>query len=197
MGSLLRVNNVQGTPFINIGGTGTNVISLHGKRKSGSNAANGLQVGQARVYSYAVTDASYSGASTEFDLHLYDIQTFTILKCGAFSGSQVVTGARIRGLSSGAIGYAAKNAGSTGSNEIALSQTTGTFIKGEQIIINEKQTDQFISVKDIVAFTIDDVKMVFQDADGLDASLPSDFSADTVLYDRVSVSYTHLTLPTK
>ena len=80
MGSLLRVNNVQGTPFINIGGTGTNVISLHGKRKSGSNAANGLQVGQARVYSYAVTDASYSGASTEFDLHLYDIQTFTILK---------------------------------------------------------------------------------------------------------------------
>ena len=185
MGSLLRVNNVQGTPFINIGGTGTNVISLHGKRKSGSNAANGLQVGQARVYSYAVTDASYSGASTQFDLHLYDIQTFTILKCGAFSGSQVVTGARIRGLSSGAIGYAAKNAGSTGSNEIALSQTTGTFIKGEQIIINEKQTDQFISVKDIVAFTIDDVKMVFQDADGLDASLPSDFSADTVLYDRV------------
>ena len=121
----------------------------------------------------------------EFDLHLYDIQTFTILKCGAFSGSQVVTGARIRGLSSGAIGYAAKNAGSTGSNEIALSQTTGTFIKGEQIIINEKQTDQFISIKDILAFTIDDVKMVFQDADGLDASLPSDFSADTVLYDRV------------
>ena len=32
----------------------------------------------------------------------------------------------------------AKNAGSTGANEIAVSETTGTFIKGEQLIINER-----------------------------------------------------------
>ena len=43
--------------------------------------AQGQQVGEARVYSFGLSDASYSGATTPWDLHLYDIQTFTILKC--------------------------------------------------------------------------------------------------------------------
>ena len=40
----------------------------------------GIKIGKARVYSYGASDAPYTGGSTEFDLHLYDIQTFTILK---------------------------------------------------------------------------------------------------------------------
>ena len=93
---------------------------------------------------------------------------------------------KIRGLSSGAEGFAAKNGGVTGDNEIVVSQTTGTFIKGEQLVINERISGRDKpSVKEIVAFTIDDVKSIFQDADGINAGLLSDFSADTVLYDRV------------
>ena len=62
----------------------------------------------------------------------------------------------------------AKNAGSTGENEIAVSQTTGTFIKGEQLVINERTVvAKTINLKDIVAYTVDDIKSVFQDSDGL------------------------------
>ena len=83
MGSLLRVNNVQGTPFINIGGGTANIIRLSKSRKvSGSNSPtineeiSSSRIGEARVYSYNVTDASYGDSNTQFDLYLYDIQTF-------------------------------------------------------------------------------------------------------------------------
>ena len=114
MGSLIRVNNVQGTPLINIGGGTANVIRLSKSRKvSGSNspAINeeiaSSRIGEARVYSYNVTDASYSGSNTQFDLYLYDIQTFTILKCNTFTNGDVIKGSRVRGKASGAIGFAA------------------------------------------------------------------------------------------
>ena len=217
MGSMLRVNNVQGTPFINIGGGTANVITLSKSRKvSGSNSpvinalVAGSTIGEARVYSYNVTDASYSASTTQFDLYLYDIQTFTILKCNAFTNGDVIKGSRVRGKASGAEGYAALDAGSTGVNEIAVSQTTGTFIKGEQLIINERSVVADVSVKDIVAYTVEDIKSVFQDSDALNSSLLSNFSADSVLYEKTlqgfsvtdqlnitantatAVSYTHL-----
>ena len=186
MGSLIRVNNAQGAPVVSIGGTTGNIIQLQGKRKAGSNAAVLPQVGEARVYFYSLTDDTYKDAASSFDLYLYDIQTFTVLKCTAFTASGVVKGMKIRGLSSGAEGFAAKNGGSTGSNEIVVSQTTGTFIAGEQLVINERLSGyEKPSIKEIVTYTIDDVKSVFQDANGIDAGLLSDFSADTVLYDRV------------
>ena len=186
MGSLIRVNNAQGVPVVSIGGTSGNTIQLHGDRKGGSNTFSGPQVGEARVYYYSLTDDTYKNASSSFDLYLYDIQTFTVLKCSAFTASSVVKGFKIRGLSSGAEGFAAKNGGVTGSNEIVVSQTTGTFIVGEQLVINERLSGyEKPSIKEIVAYTIDDIKSVFQDSNGIDAGMLSDFSADTVLYDRV------------
>ena len=138
MGSLLRVNNAQGTPFINIGGTNANTIQLFNGRKGSTNAGGGINIGDARVYSYAVTDASYSDATTSFDLYLYDVQTYTILKTTSFTGSFIV-GTKVRGLASGAEGYLAKASGSTGVHELAVSETTGVFIKGEQLIFNESE----------------------------------------------------------
>ena len=113
MGSNIRVNNVQGTPFINIGGDSTNVIGLFSRRKDGTNAAQGAKVGKARVYNFNVSDSSYTGPSTEYNLYLYDIQTYTILKVTNFD-STLVKGTRIRGLSSGAIGYLAESPAATG-----------------------------------------------------------------------------------
>ena len=184
MGSLIKVNNVNGAPTISLGGNNTNVVQLRSQRVgSNKTSAEGIQCGEARVYSFGLSDASYSGATTPWDLHLYDVQTFTILKCSPFTTSLIPTGTKIRGLASGAIGYAAKNAGTTGLNEVALSQTTGTFIKGEQIIINERIVNDNISIKEILAFTIDDVKSIYQDTFGTTGI--STFNADTVLYDRV------------
>ena len=65
------------------------------------------------------------------------------------------------------------DAGSTGANEIAVSETTGTFIKGEQLVINERSVIADVSIKDIVAYTVDDIKSVFQDSDTLNAELLS------------------------
>ena len=167
MGSMLRVNNAQGTPFVNIGGTSANVIKLSKSRKiSGSNSPiinaeiSGSTIGEARVYSYSVTDASYSDSNTQFDLYLYDIQTFTVLKCSSFPQASIIQGSRVRGKASGAIGYLALDADSTGANEIAVSETTGTFIKGEQLIINERSVVADVSIKDIVAYTVDDLSLI-------------------------------------
>ena len=191
MGSLLRVNNVQGTPLIKLGGATAgangNVIKLFNQRKNGGSASlsasSGLEIGQARIYSYQTSDAPYTGDTTEFDLYLYDIQTYTILTLGSIPNSLPV-GTRVRGLSSGSIGFLAKASDSTGANEIALLQTTGAFIQGEQLILNEKD-DTKLSIQTVLQYTVDDIKSVFQDSDSLDSDLQSNFSADSVLYDRV------------
>ena len=79
MGSVIKVNNVTGTPFINIGGSTTNVVELRNMRRGTTSAASGFHIGQARVYSFNASDAPYSGASTSFDLSLYDIQTLSLI----------------------------------------------------------------------------------------------------------------------
>jgi len=180
MGSLIKVNNVTGAPKISLGGDETNVVQLRNQRVgTNKSSAQGLQVGEARVYSFGLADASYSGATTPWDLHLYDIQTFTILKCTDINIS-LIQGEKVRGLASGAIGYLAKNRDATGVNEICLSQTTGKFIDGEEIIFNERPSVARTSIKKVITFTIDDVKSIFQNVSGYPT-----FNADTVLYDRV------------
>ena len=187
LGNNLKVNNAFGSPYISLGGTNNNTIDLYNQRgTTGSSASNrGVRIGKARIYSYGVSDAPYTGATTEFDLHLYDVQTFTILRCAAFVDSEVPEGSRVRGLTSGAIGYAALDAGSTGLDEIALSQTTGVFAEGEQLIINERSSRSSgnLSVKEVIAYTVDDIKSVFQAKPV--TNLQSNFSADAVLYDRI------------
>ena len=71
---------------------------------------------------------------------MYDIQTYTTLKITNIVSSQP-KGTRVRGLSSGAIGYLAEVSGTSAADEINLSSTTGTFIVGEKLIYNEKTTD--------------------------------------------------------
>ena len=97
------------------------------------------------VHSFAVAGAEYSGDSTKWDLHLYDIQTFTVLQIsntGTNIQTTVPESSRVRGLSSGAIGYV------SGHNpaELILSQTTGSFIQGEQLIFNEETKSSNSSV---------------------------------------------------
>ena len=82
MGQNLKVNNVFGTPYISLGGTNNNTIALYNQRSTNPNSTTdrGIKIGEARVYSYGASDASYTGGSTQFDLHLFDVQTYTILK---------------------------------------------------------------------------------------------------------------------
>ena len=184
MGSNLKVNNVAGTPFVSIGGNNTNTVGLFNQRKDGS-LTPGIKIGQARVYSFSPSDAPYTGASTEFDLHLYDIQTFTIIQCVG-TISTLTSGSRVRGKTSGAVAFLAENGGSTHAKEIVVGETTGEFIDGEQLIFNE-QSESLVSVVKINKYNVDDIKSVTQDVSTIAGSpaLASDFTADTVLYDKV------------
>ena len=192
VGSLIRVNNVYGTPYINIGtpasggATNTNIINLYNKRRDNTgnagtrNAGNGDLVGKARVYWFGVTDAKYKDAGTSFDLYLYDLQTFTNLTLGnTYNTTDVPDSSRVRGLSSGATGYIE----SRSTNTYTLSQTSGTFIRGEQVVINE-DSNTTSAIQTVEAFDTTDIKMVWQDCSSLNTALVTDFVADTVLYEQ-------------
>ena len=193
MGSLLRVNNVQGSPYINIGSAesgGANVIDLYSRRILTRSAQNqttdelGAKVGEARVYWFGLTDDSYNNGATQWDLYLYDIQTYTYLEIsnpGTITNTAPVS-SYIRGLSSGATGYVA----ATNANELVLSQTSGTFIQGEQLKFNEQDIASNSSVIKVTSYTTDDIKSVYQDAKTLSSNkLLTPFAADSVLYDRI------------
>ena len=202
MGSLLRVNNTYGTPYISLGGkvgaVGVgNTVTFYSRRK-GSNAAleprtdvGAAVVGQGRVYSYAPTDDTYKGATTEWDLFLYDVQTYTVLQIKSGQGGLTYqsetlapSGSRVRGMSSGAIGYVEDH---PNTNEINVIQTTGQFVDGETIVFNEKTSTVGVntstaSVEKVTTYTLDDIKSVHQPKDI--GALETAFSADSVLYPR-------------
>ena len=197
MGSLLKINNVAGVPYINIGdseaggtnSTNGNIISLYKERRNNTGITNiadaataGLstKIGEARVYWYGLADDTYKNAATEWDLYLYDIQTYTNLTlANTYNTGDVPDSSFVRGLSSGATGYISQRS----TNVYSLMQTSGTFLVGEQVIINEQVKYQ-TGITAIDVYTSEDIKAVFQDADALNTNLQTNFIADTVLYPK-------------
>lgn len=165
MGNYLRVNNVYGAPLLR------DTIELYNQRSS-SNSATGLKIGDARVYSFSLTDSQYSNNSTSWDLYLYDIQTYTEITLNETTNISI--GDYIRGNSSSASGYSANN---YSSNVIYIRQTSGSFTEGEKIYING--TDSISrTIKSVRVYSVSDVKSVYRASGG---GLDVQFSADTLL----------------
>mgnify|MGYP001294146206 CR=1 FL=1 len=178
-GNKFQLNNVNGTPKLGI--NIANTISLSNQRKTTANAIaiTGTEIGRAKVYAFENSDAAYTGASTKFDLYLYDVQTYTSLVLNtAVSSSELPDTAFVEGLSSGASGFA-RNAGGN-SASILLEDTSGTFIVGEQIRINGLTTVAR-SIKTVTAHRLEDIKSVYQNTNGSFAGFGFDFSGDLVL----------------
>jgi len=128
MGNILRVNNVKGIP------TQGSVIQLFDNFN-----ATGDIIGSARVYSFNLEDSSYKDATSIWDLRLFDIQTYTSVGLNTESSdTDIREGSYIKGKNSGASGYAVGAGGN--STIISLTQTSGTFAKGEQIEIDGVDT---------------------------------------------------------
>ena len=172
-GTRLRVNNVYGTPKLGTNIT-NNTVELHRSRNVSVGNSPGTKIGEARVYSFNLTDAKYSDATTEWDLYVFDLQTYTVLTID--SSLSQTAGDFVRGKSSGAIGYIA----TTGTTTVTLTQTSGTFVSGEQIIVNE-DPNQSKNITSLVTYGIEDIKSVYQDSTTVDSNLKVDFTADTVL----------------
>ena len=186
MGHLLRVNNVSGAPKEN------ETLDLYDQLGGG-----GTQIGAARVYTFNLTDAAYSGAATQWDLYLYDIQTYTnVIFNRSVTATEIPTSSFIKGKSSGASGFVVLGASASSLN---LSQTSGTFVTGEKLIINGIETA--LTIKSFVQNNINQLKSVKKTG----VSGFPDFSADAVLNPKkfsngiseINVASTTVTSPGK
>ena len=186
MGNLIKINNVSGTPAPGV--NTNNVIWLCSQRKGTSrpDIGVGTTIGKARVYSLGLSDSSYEGGASNWDLYLWDVQTFTKLELNqGASLAQVPVTSHIKGLSSGATGYVVEHT----SANFTLNQTSGQFQVGEQVAINGT-TELSRSIKTIHAWNTEDIHSVFQDAGALGvASLTKSFTADADLQSKIPTGF--------
>ena len=145
-------------------------------------SAPGTTIGEARVYSFGLTDAAYTGDASTWDLFLFDVQTYTQISVNlALSNAELPATSYVEGISSGAFGYAVSAGG--GGTDHMLVQTSGTFIRGEALRINGS-TILPRSVTAVKVFGTQDIKSVYQNtggSGGILATTTVDFAADTVL----------------
>ena len=180
MGNLLRINNITGSPKQN------QSLELHSVRRSSSgNPSSTTKIGDAKVYNFRLTDAAYSSATTNWDLYLYDIQTYTTLILNqALSTSQLPATSFIKGKSSGASGYAV-SAGD-GTTTVNLRQTSGSFVKGEQIIINGLELYPR-SIANITVYDSQDIRQVYQST--AVSGFTTAFMGDSVLGKQLPIGF--------
>ena len=164
MGHLLRVNNVSGAPKEN------DIVTLKTQFKADTSGQK--VIGQARVYTFNLTDSAYSNAETQWDLFLYDIQTYTTLTFNrSVTTAEIPQTSFIKGKSSGASGFVVSAANGT---SLDLYQTSGNFVEDEQLIVNG--VDVSLTVSSLKVYGIRDIKSVAQNASGYPV-----FQADSVL----------------
>ena len=183
LGTLFKLNNVHGSPEIGLNNTLANsIISLRSDRKSSGNNPTpaGGEIGRARTYAFELTDGSYSGLATKFDLYLYDIQLYTNLTFNvALSNTELPEASFIEGLSSGATAFSTTAGG--GQVTKSFDSVAGTFIEGEQVRINGDDS-LTRSITTVEKFGLEDVKSVHQEDTFISGA---DFSGDLVLQPKV------------
>ena len=171
MGSLLRVNNVSGVPKEN------RIVELHSQL--GSSPTSNV-IGVARVYTFNLTDSAYSNASSQWDLYLYDVQTYTnVVFNRNVTAIEIPSTSFIKGKSSGATGFVVAGASA---NNLNLRQTSGTFVSGEKLIVNGNEIS--LTVKSFTANKIDQIKSVSMSAPVAGFASSDNFTADAVLYSK-------------
>ena len=179
LGNLFQVNRAAGTPLISLDTSA--ILEFYDTRKGSTNNATGGagdKIGNARVYAFENHDVSGGSADTKFDLYLFDIQTYTKITVNkAVTNAQLPDTSFVEGLASGATGFAESQGGN--STTITLRDTSGTFIRGEEIRINGNVGGATRTITAVQEFSIRDIKSVYQDASTL--GLQGDFSADLVL----------------
>ena len=177
-GTLLRVNNVQGTPYFGLDNSNNVVYFYEQRRSSSTTGIPGSPIGQARVYSFSLTDDTYKNKGSQWDLYMFDVQTYTVIGINQnVTTDQCPATTYVRGLSSGATGYATA---AVSGGSITLSETSGKFLPGEAIILNE-DTSISRSITSVSQYSVEDIKGVFQNCNPLFSGMQQDFIADAVL----------------
>ena len=155
-GPTFTLNNVSGSPILGIGTDYT--VSLRDQRiGAAATTAAGKEIGIARVYDFALESGSYdasNSAENEWDIALYDIQTYTNLTLNTATTLRVPT--HVKGKSSGATGYLRYDVNvGTGAT---VYNTKGKFIPGEQFIFNGVESGNVAAAS--TTYTTSDIKSI-------------------------------------
>lgn len=174
-GPTLSLNRVIGAP--RIGFSTSSIISLRDSRIGvTSTTASGKEIGIARVYDYALESGSYSsvaGVLNEWDISMYDIQTYTELTLN--QAITLTAPTYIEGKSSGASGHLRFN---TTTGIVTAYGTKGSFIKGEKLIFNGIDSNRIIT--NPIEYKISDVKSLYSSV-GTGQTFNGDTKVSTVL----------------
>jgi len=185
MGNLIVLNNVSGSPAIGL--NNNYEIRLFDNRKSSNIAGSGTTIGKARAYSFSASDSPYQNQSSRWNLYLYDLQTYTTITVNSSVTNEVTKSSFVRGLSSGASGYVAENPNN--GTTVFLYQTSGSFIRNEQIIFNNNK-NLIRTVEKIKVYSPKDIKSVYQKSSDVSLSgLSTDFSADVFLQKNIAPGF--------
>ena len=172
--SSVIVNNVYGSPKIGFGSTAT--IDLYTDRINSGGSANGTYIGNAKVYDFKLENTPYANVATNYEVSLYDVQTFTVLTVN--TAQTLSTPIYVEGARSGASGYLKSNVSSSVS--LTLTGTKGAFIVDEPLKINGVQ--ESVSVTSVVEYDFGDVKSFHQN------NSPNVFTADLDLTEKFSIA---------
>ena len=158
-GPTFKVNSVFRTPTVGIGST--YVLSLRDERVGvNSEGAPGQEIGVARVYDFRLESGTYEVAESDraknqWDLSLYDVQTFSELTLNQPITQSVP--AFIEGKNSGATAFLVGSV--TSGVGLTVYEKNGNFIADEQLIING--IDNGRTAIGITDYTVSDVKSLY------------------------------------
>ena len=174
-GPTFTLNRVDGNPLLGI--TTSYYVSLRDSRVGTSLIASGKEIGVARVYDFALESGSYDSPvpnSNEWDLSLFDIQTYTEITL-----NEPITLTRpthVKGKSTGSIGYIRYDV--TNSPTLTVYNTKGKFASGEKFIFDGIENTRVAIA--ITEYGLGDVKSVYASAVGIGFTFTADVKQKAV-----------------
>ena len=169
-GTQFIVNRAFGAPNVGLGTT--SYVSLRSQRVGVTSAtAAGTEIGKAKVYNFTAESVNLKSSNqdeNEWDLRLFDIQTYTTL--GISTAINISLPAHITGDSSGAEGYLVSAV--TGGTELTLYGNNGSFVKDESFKVNGNDVGPI--VKTIRDYGLNDVFSVYSNP-GVGQTFNADF----------------------
>jgi len=178
VGATIKLNRVYGAPTIGVGNT--YIVSLRDSRAGASQTIfSGKEIGLARVYDFKLDSGSYDSATpatNEWDISLYDAQTFTEITVNEPMTLSVPT--HIKGKYSGASAYIRSSVAA--GTALTVYDVSGTFVQNENFVINGIE-DPRVAIA-VTSFGMGDVQSIFgnNNLDDGNVGAAATFSADCI-----------------
>ena len=120
---------------------------------------------------------SIESPASQFDLHLFDIQTYSQIVSDS-SLTSINVGDYVKGNNSGATGFVEASSGQT----LTLYQVSGTFVQNETLVVNGIGSS--VSIGTFTSYGVEDIKSISDGTFAADSLL----SKETILTGPFSLS---------